>query len=102
MIGLAKMPWLDCGIDIGSTNLKVVLVTEQAQMLHSCSVSTPRVHDGLGPVTDAFGLVALVEDMIIEGWDKVGQGTPLRSIAVVGSGTSFHEMSSMIVNELRT
>ena len=86
MIGLAKMPWLDCGIDIGSTNLKVVLVTEQAQMLHSCSVPTPRVHDGLGPVTDALGLVALVEDMIIEGWDKVGQGTPLRSIAASGVG----------------
>ena len=86
MIGLTKMPRIDCGIDIGSTNLKVVLVTEETQVLHACAIPTPRADDGLGPVTDALGLVAFLEDMIIEGWNKVGQGAPLRSIAASGVG----------------
>ncbi len=80
------MPQIDCGIDIGSTNLKVILVTERGQVLHACSVPTPRVNDDFGPVTDALALVAFLEDMIIEGWGKVGQGQPLRSIAASGVG----------------
>ncbi len=86
MIRLPKRPHIDCGIDIGSTNVKVVLVSAGGQLLHARSVPTPRVDDDFGPVTDALALVALLEDMIIEGWSGVAQGQPLRSIAASGVG----------------
>ena len=77
---------IDCGIDIGSTNLKIIFVTGEGQVLHVCSVPTPRIHDDSGPVTDSLALVDLLEDMIIEGWNKVAEGLPLRSITAVGVG----------------
>ena len=48
---------IDCGIDIGSTNLKVVMVGDDGRVLYTRSIPAPRVSDGVGLVTDAFGLV---------------------------------------------
>lgn len=76
----------DCGIDIGSTNLKVVLVDGEGRTALVRSVPTPRGLDGIGAVTDAAALVALLEDMIIEGWRQCATGQPLRSITVAGVG----------------
>lgn len=75
-----------CGIDIGSTNIKVVLADEAGRAVHTRSVATPRVHDEVGPVTDAAALVSLLELMIIAGWREVGDGTPLLAIAAAGVG----------------
>jgi xylulokinase len=80
------MPALDCGIDVGSTNVKVVLVGEDGRAVYVKAVASPRVSDGVGPVTDALALIHVLEDLIIEGWKIVGAGTPLRSITAAGVG----------------
>ncbi len=80
------MPQIDCGIDIGSTNLKIILVTDGGEILYTKAVPTPRVHDGVGSATDPLALVALLEDMIVEGWRSVADGQPLRSLAAAGVG----------------
>ncbi len=77
---------VDCGIDIGSTNLKVVLIDDQGGIVHNASRPTPRMHDGIGPVTDALALLSLLEEMIIDGWTRSGKGEPLRSITTAGVG----------------
>jgi xylulokinase len=77
---------IDCGIDIGSTNLKVVMVGDGGRVLYTRSIPAPRVSDGVGLVTDAFALVQELEGLIIDGWREVGNGQPLRSIAAAGVG----------------
>lgn len=75
-----------CGLDIGSTNLKVVLAGEDGRTLWVKSVPTPHVNDGLGTTTDATALMVLLEDLVIEGWRAVGGGKPLAAIASAGVG----------------
>ncbi|MCX7349819.1 MAG: FGGY family carbohydrate kinase [Alphaproteobacteria bacterium] len=75
-----------CGLDIGSTNVKAVLAGEDGRALWVKSVPTPHVNDGLGTTTDATALIALLEDLVIEGWQTVGGGKPLASIASAGVG----------------
>lgn len=77
---------IDCGIDIGSTNVKMVLVDDEGRIVHTRAVASPRVHDGIGPVTDPLALVSLLEDMIIDGWRESGRGLALRSITTAGIG----------------
>jgi xylulokinase len=80
------MPIIDCGIDIGSTNLKVLLLDESGNTLFVRALPTPRSADDFGVVTDALALVGVLEALIIEGWRAVGAGRPLRSLAVAGIG----------------
>lgn len=75
-----------CGLDIGSTNLKVVLAGEDGRTLWVRSVPTPHVNDGLGTTTDATALMLLLEDLVIEGWRAVGGGRPLAAISSSGVG----------------
>lgn len=77
---------LDCGIDIGTTNLKVVLIDEEGRAVFMRSVPTPRRSDGVGTVTDADTLTSVLEDMIIEGWRRHGRSVALRSITTAGIG----------------
>ena len=77
---------IDCGIDIGSTNLKVVLVTDEGEVLSVRRVPSPRMDDGVSLVTDAMALVGLLEDLILESWQSAAQGQPLRSITSAGVG----------------
>jgi xylulokinase len=77
---------LCCGIDVGTTNLKVVLVDGGGRIRWSRAVPTPRIADEFGPVTDAPSLLAAVEGLVVEGWTSVGEGIPLRAIAVAGVG----------------
>jgi hypothetical protein len=78
------MSALICGVDIGSTNVKVILVDQRARAVWTKAVPTPRVPDESGVATDVLRLVAMIEEMIIEGWRVHGQSLPLRAIAVVG------------------
>lgn len=80
------MQRLFCGIDIGSTNLKVVLADVQGRSRWVKAVPAPRSHDGVGPATDAELLLRQLEDLIIEGWHAVAAGAPLRAIAAAGIG----------------
>lgn len=80
------MTMLACGVDIGSTNLKVVLVDERGRTVWTRAVRTPRRPDRDSVATDAAELVAAIETMIVEGWRQVGGGRPLRAIACAGVG----------------
>lgn len=75
-----------CGLDIGSTNLNVVLASEDGRTLWVKSVPTPHVDDGLGTTTDATELMVLLEDLVIEGWRAAGGGLPLAAISSSGVG----------------
>ena len=77
---------LTCGLDIGSTNVKVVLADDAGRSRWVKAVPTPRRHDGTGIATDAGALVVLLEDMIIAGWRAAGRGLPLKAIAAAGVG----------------
>jgi xylulokinase len=77
---------LFCGIDIGTTNLKVLLLDESGETLWVKSVPAPHLRDEIGVVTDATALVALAEDLIIEGWRPVGKGRPITAISSAGIG----------------
>lgn len=75
-----------CGLDIGSTNLKVVLAGEDGRTLWVKSVPNPHVNDGLGTTTDATALMVLLEDLVIEGWRAVGGAKPLAAVSSSGVG----------------
>jgi xylulokinase len=77
---------LFCGIDIGTTNLKVLLLEEGGETLWVKSVPAPHLRDDIGVVTDATALVALAERLIIEGWRAVSNGRPLSAISSAGIG----------------
>ncbi|MFB9981406.1 L-fuculokinase [Mesorhizobium kowhaii] len=77
---------LVCGIDIGTTNLKVALFDECNHLVWLRSEPTPRARDGFGLVTDAADLVRLIEQMVIGGWKEVGQARPIVAISSTGVG----------------
>jgi xylulokinase len=80
------MSALSCGVDIGSTNVKVTLVDECGRTVWTKAVPTPRLPDDGGVATDALGLVAMIEEMIVTGWRMHGRSLPLRAIAAAGVG----------------
>ena len=80
------MSRLFCGIDIGTTNLKVLLLDESGETLWVKSVPAPHLRDELGVVTDARQLVAQAESLIIEGWRAVAKGRPISAISTGGIG----------------
>jgi xylulokinase len=77
---------LFCGIDVGTTNLKVLLLGEGGETLWVKSVPAPHLHDGLGIVTAATTLVSTIETLIIEGWTALGQSHAITAISSAGIG----------------
>lgn len=77
---------LVCGIDIGTTNLKLALYDQQGQMVWLKTEDAPRIQDALGMVTDATALVTRIEGMLVEGWKAVGHGRPIAAISSAGVG----------------
>jgi xylulokinase len=77
---------LFCGIDVGTTNLKVLLLGESGETLWVKSVPAPHLHDGLGIVTDATALVTTIETLIVEGWKALGKGRAITAISSAGIG----------------
>jgi xylulokinase len=80
------MSSLFCGIDIGTTNLKVLLLNDAGETLWVKSIAAPHLNDGLGIVTDARQLVASAEALIVEGWKAVSKGRAITSISTGGIG----------------
>jgi xylulokinase len=80
------MSALTCGVDIGSTNVKVTLVDERGHAVWTKAVPSPRLPDESGVATDAAGLVAMIEEMIVTGWQMHGGGRPICAIAAAGVG----------------
>ncbi len=80
------MGGLSCGIDVGTTNLKVLLLDDGGRTLWVKSVPAPHKRDELGVVTDARELVATSEALIIEGCKAVARGRKLTAISSAGIG----------------
>ena len=57
---------LVCGIDIGTTNLKVALFDGENRLVWLRSEATPRSRDEIGTVTDATALVGLIGAMVAD------------------------------------
>jgi xylulokinase len=76
---------LVCGIDIGTTNLKVALF-EDGRLRWIGTAATPRTRDEFGPVVDAAALVREIEAMLTRGWREVGGGAPIAAISATGVG----------------
>ena len=75
-----------CGVDLGTTNIKVLLLAADGRVLWRESRPTPRVSDGIGPCTDAEQLFEAVEGMILRAHAASGLRTPLRGICTGGTG----------------
>jgi xylulokinase len=75
-----------CGIDMGTTNLKVALFDDANRMIWIKSVPTPRIEDRFGVATDVRKLVEMVEDLVIEGWAETGRRGPILAISTAGVG----------------
>jgi xylulokinase len=77
---------LFCGIDIGSTNVKVLLIDDGARTLWSRSIPVPRIDQEGRPATDAKALVGTLEQLIVEGWRATESSSPIVAIATAGIG----------------
>lgn len=75
-----------CGIDIGTTNLKVVLVDAGERVLAQLARPTPRVEENGAPVTDPGELLAIIETMVIAAWRQSGATEPMAAISTAGVG----------------
>lgn len=75
---------LVCGVDIGTTNLKVSIVDETGVSKWTRAIPTPRV--GVAAGVNAKELLVAIEDLIVAGWREVGQGTPFSAMATTGVG----------------
>lgn len=77
---------LVCGVDIGTTNLKVSIIDETGVSRWTRAVPTPRVSSASLAGVDPIDLLATVEKLVIEGWLVVGNGLALSAIATTGVG----------------
>jgi xylulokinase len=76
---------LVCGIDIGTTNLKVSMVDQSGRSIWTRAIATPR-GSAAGAATDPKAILSAIEDLVIQGWTAVGQGRPLTAISATGVG----------------
>ncbi|MBA4491828.1 FGGY family carbohydrate kinase [Paracoccus sp. S1E-3] len=74
-----------CGVDIGSTNVKVGLSDGGGLLRHVEIVPTPRQRDEFGPVAHPGTLLQLIEDLILRAWRMDG-GPPITAICTTGVG----------------
>lgn len=77
---------LVCGIDIGTTNLKVALFDGEGRLRWIRSEPTPRGQDAFGPVTDALSLVRRIEALMEAGWHDLGARAPIAAVSAAGVG----------------
>ncbi len=75
-----------CGIDIGTTNVKALLVDAAGEVLARASRPTPRVPDAFGACTDADQIFELVEELILLAWREARLSSPLLGLCVGGVG----------------
>ncbi|MGO7136359.1 L-fuculokinase [Rhizobium leguminosarum] len=76
---------LVCGIDIGTTNLKVSMVDQSGRSIWTRAIPTPRGSADRA-AADPKAIVNAIEGLVIEGWGAVGQGRPLAAISAAGVG----------------
>jgi xylulokinase len=77
---------LVCGIDIGTTNLKVSIVDLSGHPVWTRAIPTPRESAYVGAAINPSVLIGSVERLIIDGWVAVGGNVPLAAISAAGVG----------------
>jgi xylulokinase len=71
---------LFCGVDIGTTNLKITLIDEESRVLWKRVVATPRTSDEYGIATDPDAVLRAIENLIVEGCLSVSASGLLAAI----------------------
>lgn len=77
---------LFCGVDIGTTNLKITLIDEEFRVLWKRVVATPRTSDEYGIATDPDAVLRAIENLIVEGCLSVSASGLLAAISTTGVG----------------
>jgi sugar (pentulose or hexulose) kinase len=72
---------VSCGVDLGSTNIKVVAVRADGTVVARYSRPTPRLSNHLS--VDAEEMLTLVEEMLLE---AAGRDWSIASVCVAGVG----------------
>ena len=75
-----------CGVDIGTTNVKVLLVAANGTVVARASHPTPRVPDAFGACTDAEQLFDLIEALVLQAYREASLSVPLSALCVGGVG----------------
>ncbi|MCB8877667.1 FGGY family carbohydrate kinase [Acidisoma silvae] len=75
-----------CGVDLGSTNVKVLLLDEDGRVLSRKACRTPRLAEPDGVATDAEALLCMVEALMIAAFHDAGLSSPLAAVAAAGVG----------------
>ena len=75
-----------CGVDIGTTNLKVALVDAGGRLVAQATRPAPRIEEESAPVTDPSALLTVLESMIVAAWRQSGAAEPISAIATAGVG----------------
>lgn len=83
---MVKQDAVFCGIDLGSTRIKVLLLAATGRVLARVEKPTPRVADGDVVATNAEDLLAEVEAMMVLAHRVAGLSRPVAAVAVVGTG----------------
>ncbi|CAI9409092.1 Xylulose kinase [Pleomorphomonas sp. T1.2MG-36] len=84
------MSELFCGIDVGSTNIKVILVDDRRGVIARRHRPTPRLGQDHPPAragdVEPHVLIHALEDMIVDAWQAAAGGQPIAAIAAAGVG----------------
>lgn len=80
------MPPVFCGVDLGSTKVKVLLLDGAGRVLWREACKTPRIQDTSGVATDAEGLLATVETLMVAAFQGAQLASPLAAVTVAGVG----------------
>lgn len=75
-----------CGIDLGTTNLKVLLCDEAGHVAAKASCPTPRQERDGAPVTDPAEILTAIEALLDDAWSQAGRGGRIAAIASAGVG----------------
>lgn len=80
------MPPVFCGVDLGSTKVKVLLLDGDGHVLWREACRTPRTIEAGGVATDAETLLATVETLMVAAFQGAQLASPLAAVAVAGVG----------------
>ncbi|MGH3264416.1 MAG: FGGY-family carbohydrate kinase [Trebonia sp.] len=75
-----------CGVDIGTTHIKVALVTLGGALLSVAKADTPVTTDGFGPCHDPDDVLATAEQVMRQAQQEAGVRAPIVAIGVTSVG----------------
>jgi xylulokinase len=75
-----------CGVDIGTTHLKAVLVTVTGHVLSIARRGTPVTDDGVGPCHDADTIRTVAEELMVQAQRSAPVKTRIHGVGVTSVG----------------